>query len=120
MWPAAHDPRVPKEEAQQVLGILKKNGRVVDLRFYQSEVHGFAKREYQIDSLRRTMAWFDQYLIGKSTAAPDRPAQRERRNAILVSFGRINTFGTFVIGVKMPGKAISYKVSAKTSRALET
>jgi len=63
-----NDPRVPKEEAQQVVDILKKEGRVVDVHYYPNEGHGFSKRENQIDSIRRTIAWFDQYLMGKSTA----------------------------------------------------
>jgi dipeptidyl aminopeptidase/acylaminoacyl peptidase len=63
-----NDPRVPKEEAQQVVDILKKEGRVVDVHYYPNEGHGFAKRENQIDSIRRTITWFDQYLMGKSTA----------------------------------------------------
>lgn len=73
-----NDPRVPKEEAQQVVDILKKEGRVVDVHYYPNEGHGFVKRENQIDSIRRTIAWFDQYLMGKSTAPDDQTAQRER------------------------------------------
>jgi len=61
-----NDPRVPKEEAQQVVEILKKEGRVVDVHYYANEGHGFVKRENQIDSIRRTIAWFDQYLMGKN------------------------------------------------------
>ncbi len=63
-----NDPRVPKEEAQQVVEILRKEGRVVDVHYYPNEGHGFVKRENQIDSIRRTIAWFDQYLMGKSPA----------------------------------------------------
>jgi dipeptidyl aminopeptidase/acylaminoacyl peptidase len=63
-----NDPRVPKEEAQQVVEILKKEGRVVDVHYYPDEGHGFVKRENQIDSIRRTIAWFDQYLMGASPA----------------------------------------------------
>ena len=64
-----NDPRVPKEEAQQVVDILKKEGRVVDAHYYPNEGHGFAKRENQIDSVRRTIDWFDRYLMGKGTPA---------------------------------------------------
>jgi len=64
-----NDPRVPKEEAEQVVDILKKEGRVVDAHYYPNEGHGFAKRENQIDSIRRTIDWFDRYLMGKSAAA---------------------------------------------------
>jgi len=63
-----NDPRVPKEEAQQVVDILKKEGRIVAVHYYPNEGHGFVKRENQIDSIRRTIAWFDQYLMGKTPA----------------------------------------------------
>jgi dipeptidyl aminopeptidase/acylaminoacyl peptidase len=63
-----NDPRVPKEEAQQVVDILKKQGRVVDVHYYANEGHGFVKRENQIDAIRRTVAWFDQHLMGKMPA----------------------------------------------------
>jgi dipeptidyl aminopeptidase/acylaminoacyl peptidase len=63
-----NDPRVPKEEAQQVVDILKKEGRVVDVHYYPNEGHGFVKRENQIDSIRRTIAWFGQYLMGINPA----------------------------------------------------
>lgn len=64
-----NDIRVPKEEAEQVVEILKKEGRTVDAHYYPSEGHGFAKRENQIDALKRTVAWFDKYLKGEATAA---------------------------------------------------
>ena len=57
-----NDIRVPKEEAQQVVAILKAEGRTVDAHYYPNEGHGFAKRENQIDALERTIAWFDTYL----------------------------------------------------------
>jgi dipeptidyl aminopeptidase/acylaminoacyl peptidase len=59
-----NDIRVPKEEAEQVVAILKAEGRTVDAHFYPNEGHGFVKRENQIDALERTIAWFDQYLKG--------------------------------------------------------
>ncbi len=59
-----NDIRVPKEEAEQVVEILKKEGRTVDAHYYPAEGHGFSKREDQIDSIRRTVEWFDKYLKG--------------------------------------------------------
>jgi dipeptidyl aminopeptidase/acylaminoacyl peptidase len=59
-----NDIRVPKEEAEQVVAILKADGRTVDAHFYPNEGHGFVKRENQIDALERTIAWFDKYLKG--------------------------------------------------------
>ena len=59
-----NDPRVPKEEAEQVVEILKKDGKTVDVHYYANEGHGFEKRENQIDSIRRSVEWFDKYLKG--------------------------------------------------------
>jgi dipeptidyl aminopeptidase/acylaminoacyl peptidase len=60
-----NDPRVPMAQSQQIVGKLRKEGRVVDAHFYAGEGHGFAKRENQIDSMERTLAWFDKYLKRK-------------------------------------------------------
>lgn len=57
-----NDIRVPKEEAEQVVAILKNAGKTVDAHFYPNEGHGFTKRENQIDAFRRTIEWFDRYL----------------------------------------------------------
>jgi len=73
-----NDPRVPKEEAQQVVDILKKEGRTVDVHYYANEGHGFVKRENQIDSIRRTIVWFDQYLMGKGAPPGEQTAPSER------------------------------------------
>jgi dipeptidyl aminopeptidase/acylaminoacyl peptidase len=60
-----NDIRVPKEEAEQVVSILKGAGRTVQAHYYPGEGHGFAKRDDEIDALQRTVAWFDRYLKGK-------------------------------------------------------
>ncbi len=70
-----NDIRVPKEEAEQVVEILKKEGRTVDAHYYEAEGHGFSKRENQIDSLRRTVEWFDKYLKGSPAPAQAAGAQ---------------------------------------------
>src|ERR1035437_7576980 len=57
-----NDTNVPKEEADQAIDLLKKDGKTVDAHFYANEGHGFDKRENQIDSIRRTVDWFDKYL----------------------------------------------------------
>jgi dipeptidyl aminopeptidase/acylaminoacyl peptidase len=72
-----NDIRVPKEEAEQVVEILKKEGRTVDAHYYPAEGHGFAKRENQIDSIRRTVAWFDKYLKGGVASSAGAPAGGE-------------------------------------------
>jgi dipeptidyl aminopeptidase/acylaminoacyl peptidase len=58
----ANDIRDPSEEAEQAVTILKQEGKVVDAHYYPDEGHGFAKRENQVDALRRTVEWFDKYL----------------------------------------------------------
>ena len=60
----ANDIRDPKEEAEQAVAVLKKEGKVVDAHYYPDEGHGFAKRENQIDAIQRTIEWFDRYLKG--------------------------------------------------------
>ena len=72
MLQGENDIRVPKEEAEQVVEILKKEART-STRTIPAEGHGFAKRENQIDALKRTVAWFDKYLKGEAgTASADR------------------------------------------------
>ena len=68
-----NDPRVPKEEAEQVVEILKQEGRTVDVHYYPKEGHGFAKREDQIDALKRTTDWFDRYLKPQNVAGRTNP-----------------------------------------------
>lgn len=60
-----NDIRVPKEEAGQIVDILEKAGTVVAAHYYPNEGHGFAKRENQVDAIRRTIDWFDRYLKAK-------------------------------------------------------
>jgi dipeptidyl aminopeptidase/acylaminoacyl peptidase len=60
-----NDIRVPKEEAEQIVDILEKAGTVVAAHYYPNEGHGFAKRENQVDAIRRTIDWFDRYLKAK-------------------------------------------------------
>ncbi len=57
-----NDIRVPREEAKQVVAILKAEGRTVDAVYYPEEGHGFAKREHQRDELTRSVAWLQKYL----------------------------------------------------------
>ena len=56
------DIRDPKEEAERAFVTLREKGNVVEVHYYPDEGHGFAKRENQIDALRRTIAWFERYL----------------------------------------------------------
>ncbi|MBA2934301.1 S9 family peptidase [Sphingomonas sp. CGMCC 1.13654] len=57
-----NDIRVPRGQAQQVTDAIKAKGGVAEVVYYPAEGHGFAKRENQVDSLKRTIDWFDKYL----------------------------------------------------------
>ena len=57
-----NDIRVPREEAEQVVNILKSQGRTVEAIYYPEEGHGFVKREHQRDELTRSVAWLQKYL----------------------------------------------------------
>jgi dipeptidyl aminopeptidase/acylaminoacyl peptidase len=57
-----NDIRVPRGQAAEVVSTLKGVGATVDVHYYPEEGHGFAKRENQIDSIQRTVDWFDKYL----------------------------------------------------------
>lgn len=57
-----NDIRVPRGQAQQVTNALKAKGNVAEVVYYPAEGHGFAKRENQVDALKRTIAWFQTYL----------------------------------------------------------
>lgn len=69
----ANDIRVPKIEAEQVAQVLSKRGSVVEAHYYPDEGHGFFKRENQIDSLRRMLAWFDRYLMQRPAGSGVKP-----------------------------------------------
>lgn len=60
-----NDIRVPRGQAQEVNDLLKAKGNIVETIFYPQEGHGFDRRENRLDSLRRTVAWFDTYLKGQ-------------------------------------------------------
>jgi dipeptidyl aminopeptidase/acylaminoacyl peptidase len=59
-----NDIRVPRGQAAEVVETLKGVGATVDVHYYPEEGHGFVKRENQIDSVQRTVDWFDKYLKG--------------------------------------------------------
>jgi dipeptidyl aminopeptidase/acylaminoacyl peptidase len=57
-----NDTTVTRDQAEQVVSVLKAHGRTVEAHSYPGEGHGFFKREDQIDALERTVAWFEKYL----------------------------------------------------------
>ncbi len=63
-----NDIRVPRGQAQEVASVLEAKGNTIETVFYPAEGHGFQKRENQIDSMRRTVAWFERYLKSGTAA----------------------------------------------------
>jgi dipeptidyl aminopeptidase/acylaminoacyl peptidase len=59
-----NDIRVPKEEAEQVVKMLKDSGKPVEAHYYPNEGDGFLKRENQIDAMQRQLDFFGRYLKG--------------------------------------------------------
>ena len=55
---------MPRGQAEEVAAILAEIGTPNETVFYADEGHGFAKRENQIDSLKRVIEWFDRHLKG--------------------------------------------------------
>ncbi|MFL5580862.1 MAG: S9 family peptidase [Gemmatimonadaceae bacterium] len=64
----ANDQRVPVGQAQELFQGLKRNGVPVELVFYPREGHGFQEPRHQLDRMRREMAWFDRWVLGKAEA----------------------------------------------------
>ena len=66
-----NDIRVPREESEQVVALIRAQHGTVEAHYYANEGHGFSKRENQIDALERTVGWLDRYL--KSDAQRTQP-----------------------------------------------
>jgi dipeptidyl aminopeptidase/acylaminoacyl peptidase len=58
----ANDPRVPRNEAEQVVKALREGGKMHEYHVYEGEGHGFRVTENRIDALRRSLEWFDRHL----------------------------------------------------------
>ncbi|HSG98758.1 MAG TPA: prolyl oligopeptidase family serine peptidase, partial [candidate division Zixibacteria bacterium] len=59
-----NDPRVPVEEARQILAAVAENGVPVDSLIFPDEGHGAAKRVNIIRQYRRMAEFFDTHLKG--------------------------------------------------------
>jgi dipeptidyl aminopeptidase/acylaminoacyl peptidase len=58
----ANDPRVPIEEAEQIVAALKKRGIPVEYLRYADEGHGLAKLKNRLDAYPKMAAFLDKYL----------------------------------------------------------
>ncbi|HEX9893475.1 MAG TPA: S9 family peptidase [Gemmatimonadales bacterium] len=58
-----HD--VPITQAEEMFVALRKQGVPATLVRYPNEGHGLRQPAHVLDSIRRTLAWFDRYLKGR-------------------------------------------------------
>ncbi len=58
----ANDPRVPIEEAEQIVSALKKRNIPVEYLRYEDEGHGLAKLKNRLDAYPKMVAFLDRYL----------------------------------------------------------
>ena len=57
----AQDPRVVKEESDQIVQALKEKGREIDYLVLEDEGHGFSKKENEMAVYRKVLAFFDEH-----------------------------------------------------------
>jgi dipeptidyl aminopeptidase/acylaminoacyl peptidase len=71
VFQGANDVRVLKVESDEIVEGVKKNGVPVEYVVYEDEGHGFAKKENQMTTSKKTLEFLDKYLKpgSDSTAA---------------------------------------------------
>lgn len=65
----ANDPRVNRNESEQMVGRLRELGREVEYLLFEDEGHGFTKRSNHLKAFRATVAFFEKWLLGKAVDA---------------------------------------------------
>ena len=58
----ANDPRVPVQEAEQIVSTLRSRGRVVEYLRYEDEGHGLAKAKNRADAWPKVVDFFKTHL----------------------------------------------------------
>jgi dipeptidyl aminopeptidase/acylaminoacyl peptidase len=62
----ANDPRVPVEEAEQIVSTLRSRGRDVEYLRYEDEGHGLAKAKNRADAWPKVVQFFDKHMGQRS------------------------------------------------------
>jgi dipeptidyl aminopeptidase/acylaminoacyl peptidase len=65
----ANDPRVLKQESDEIVEAVKKNGVPVEYVLFDDEGHGFRKKENRIKGYKAVLVFLDEYLKGEQTTA---------------------------------------------------
>ena len=58
----ANDPRVPVQEAEQIVSTLRSRGREVDYLRYEDEGHGLAKAKNRADAWPKVVQFFQKHM----------------------------------------------------------
>jgi dipeptidyl aminopeptidase/acylaminoacyl peptidase len=58
----ANDPRVPVEEAEQIVSTLRSRGREVEYLRYEDEGHGLAKAKNRADAWPKVVRFFEKHM----------------------------------------------------------
>jgi dipeptidyl aminopeptidase/acylaminoacyl peptidase len=58
----ANDPRVPVQEAEQIVSTLRSRGREVDYLRYEDEGHGLAKAKNRADAWPKVVSFFEKHM----------------------------------------------------------
>ena len=69
----ANDPRVPLSEAEQVVAAVRANGLECELRVYDDEGHGLAKRANRLDAYPAAARFLDRCLAPGGARAQGGP-----------------------------------------------
>ena len=66
----ANDPRVIKEESDDIVEAVRKNNVPVEYLVFEDEGHGFVKKENQVEAYEAILGFLDQYVKGVPVVAP--------------------------------------------------
>ena len=59
----ANDPRVPVQEAEQIVATLRARGREVEYLRYEDEGHGLAKAKNRADAWPKVVRFFEKHML---------------------------------------------------------
>ena len=65
IFQGAKDPIVPREQAEQIVEVLKKNGVQHEYNLYLEEGHGFKKSENVCDFYEKTVSFLSKHLLDR-------------------------------------------------------
>ena len=63
----AKDPRVVKDESDQLVEKLRSLGRTVEYIVFDDEGHGFTKRKNELTTMRASADWLEKYLLNRGS-----------------------------------------------------